>query len=124
MMLADSAVEFEIKTNGAIHSLAQKIENNLLRIGQEAITNSVRYAQAKSIRVELDYQTEHVVLRVRDDGRGFEHPAEPASDGVHFGLLGMHERARQMRARLTVKSAPGEGTEVTVEVPLRSRQTE
>jgi signal transduction histidine kinase len=110
-------VEFELKTNGIARPLPPKVENNLLRIGQEAITNSVKYSDAGRIRVDLGYLQDSVVLSVRDDGAGFEQSSELAADGVHFGLLGMHERAKQMGAKLDVVSRTGAGTVVTIEVP-------
>ena len=98
--------------------LPPKIENNLLRIGQEAITNSLKYARAGKICIELDYQEQGVAMRIQDDGQGFDLPQLTAANGAHFGLLGMHERARQMGARFDVRSQPGRGTEVLVEVPV------
>jgi len=117
-MMADKAVEVQATTSGAIRSLPAKMENNLLRIGQEAITNSLKYAQAGRIRIGVDYQPRSVVLRIDDDGQGFDPLCLALVDGAHFGLLGMRERAKQMGAQLTVKSRPGEGTEVWVEAPL------
>jgi ligand-binding sensor domain-containing protein/signal transduction histidine kinase len=116
LMLADGAVEFELRTEGIARPLLPKVENNLLRIGQEAITNAMKYSQARRIQVHLAYVETGVVLSVCDDGTGFEQSAT-ASNGVHFGLLGMEERAKQMGAKLSVISRKGGGTAVTVEVP-------
>ena len=118
LMLADRPVELELKSTGVVRPLAPKIENNLLRIGQEAITNSFKYAHAGKIRIELAYEPHRVTLKVQDDGAGFDLANLSASDGIHFGLLGMQERAKQMGARLQVHSRPRNGTEVVVEVPL------
>ena len=57
-------------------------------------------------------------MRIQDDGQGFDPRRLPLAEGAHFGLLGMRERAKQIGAQLTVKSRPGEGTEVRVEAPL------
>jgi signal transduction histidine kinase len=94
------------------------MENNLLRIGQEAITNSLKYAGAGRIRIGVDYQPRSIVLRIHDDGQGFDPLCLAITEGAHFGLLGMRERAKQMGAELSVKSRPGEGTEVLVKAPL------
>jgi len=117
-MMADKPVQVQSTTSGPIRCLPTKMENNLLRIGQEAITNSLKYARAGRIRIGVDYQPRSIVLRIDDDGQGFDPTRLPPAERPHFGLLGMSERAKQMGARLTVKSRPGEGTEVLVEAPL------
>jgi len=119
LILADRAVEFDLQIEGVARPLPPKVENNLLRIGQEAITNSVKYSHAKKIRVDLAYLQGTVVLSVCDDGSGFEQ-SEPTGNGVHFGLLGMQERAKQMGGTLSVISRKGAGTAVTIEVPLET----
>ena len=117
-MMADKPVEVQLKLRTPARPLPPKIENNLLRIGQEAITNSLKYARAGKICIELDYQEQGVAMRIQDDGQGFDLPRLTAANGAHFGLLGMHERAKQMGARFDVRSRPGRGTEVRVEVPV------
>src|SRR5438093_7913406 len=117
-MMADKPVEVQSTTSGPIRSLPANMENNLLRIGQEAITNSRKYAGAGRIRIGVDYQPRSIVLRIHDDGQGFDPLRLALAEGAHFGLLGMRERAKQLGAQLTVKSRPGEGTEVLVEAPL------
>ncbi|MEK7676899.1 MAG: two-component regulator propeller domain-containing protein [Verrucomicrobiota bacterium] len=117
-LMADQPVDVQWQILGAERPLPAKVEANLLRIGQEAITNSVKHSRAGAIRIELDYQPKTVVLRVQDDGQGFDILSSTVAGDAHLGLLGMRERARQMAARLEVKSHPGHGTEVLVEVPL------
>jgi ligand-binding sensor domain-containing protein/two-component sensor histidine kinase len=117
-MMGDKPVDFKLETLGTIRPLPAKIENDLLRIGQESITNSLKYAHAGKIRVRLNYEPKKVGLRIEDDGQGFDPAASGVVNGAHFGLLGMHERAKQMGASLKVQSRPGQGTEVVVEVPL------
>ncbi|BAY18182.1 serine/threonine protein kinase and signal transduction histidine kinase with GAF and PAS/PAC sensor [Anabaenopsis circularis NIES-21] len=98
------------ETQGTAYSLPTEVENNLLRIGQEALTNAVKYAHASEIRVELVYNQTQCMLRVKDDGRGFGVGSIPLSSG--FGLLGMSERAERIGAQLTIHSQPGQGTEI------------
>ncbi|HYT60390.1 MAG TPA: two-component regulator propeller domain-containing protein [Haliangiales bacterium] len=116
-MGADQHPDIELQTIGAVRPLPIKVENNLLRVGQEAITNSFKHARAGKVQIELNYRPEKIVLRVQDDGAGFDPSASPAVNGAHFGLLGMRERAKQMGARLEVISSPGQGTRVVLEVP-------
>ncbi|MEH1771219.1 MAG: AAA family ATPase [Nostoc sp.] len=107
---ADTALIYEIK--GTAYSLPDEVENNLLRIGQEALTNAIKYADAAEIRVELVYENAQCILRVKDDGRGFGVATIPAVGG--FGLLGMSERAEHLGAQLSIQSLPGQGTEIVV----------
>ncbi len=109
-----------IGTPRRIHPVA---EGNLLRIIQEALTNTVRHAGSCNIELELRYAPDILTVRVRDDGRGFEpaHSGGANSGGMHtghFGLIGMRERAERIGGRLTLESSPGAGTELRVEVPI------
>ena len=88
------------------------MENHLLRIGQEALTNAIKYANASQILVELMYDNAQCLLCVKDDGQGFGVGNISSLDG--FGLLGMSERAEQIGAQLTIQSQPGQGTEIVV----------
>jgi two-component system NarL family sensor kinase len=108
----DTTLYYEIE--GAVYPLPTEIESNLLRMGQEALTNAIRHANADEIRVELVYDRDQVCLRVKDNGQGFGVGSIPASEG--FGLLGMSERAERIGAQLTIRSQPGQGTEIMVVV--------
>jgi PAS domain S-box-containing protein len=99
---------------GVLHSLSQDLEHHLLRIGQEALTNALRHAQASEIVVTLTCGEDFIELVVEDDGEGFNHDLE--SQGM--GLQGMQERADSLGGALTINSPPGEGTRVGVRVPL------
>jgi PAS domain S-box-containing protein len=107
---ADTALIYEIK--GTAYPLPAEVENNLLRIGQEALTNAIKYADANEIRVELVYDNAQCILHLKDDGRGFGVGSIPSANG--FGLLGMSERAERIGAQLTIHSQPGQGTEIIV----------
>ncbi|MCC5653713.1 AAA family ATPase [Nostoc sp. XA013] len=97
---------------GVAYSLPAEVENNLLRIGQEALTNAIKYANANEIRIELVYDNAQCRLQVKDDGQGFGVVGVPMSGG--FGLLGMSERAERIGAQLAIESQPGQGTEIIV----------
>ncbi|MEG3848032.1 AAA family ATPase, partial [Microcoleus sp. herbarium19] len=107
---ADTALIYEIK--GTAYPLPAEVENNLLRIGQEALTNAIKYADASEIRVELVYENTQCILRIKDDGRGFGVGSIPSVGG--FGLLGISERAERIAAQLTIQSQPGQGTEIVI----------
>ncbi|GAP99914.1 AAA family ATPase [Leptolyngbya sp. NIES-2104] len=97
---------------GIAYSLPAEVENHLLRIGQEALTNAIKYANANEISIELVYEDVQCRLQVKDDGQGFGVVGIPMSGG--FGLIGMSERAERIGAHLTIESQPGQGTEIIV----------
>lgn len=94
----------------------------LYRITQEALSNAGRHAGAKNVSVSIRYTPESTVLEVVDDGVGFHVPKSPAefAPGGHFGLLGLHERAELIGARLSISSTPGQGTRVLLDLPDRA----
>jgi signal transduction histidine kinase len=100
--------------DGVADTLPTAVEVGLFRIAQQALANAAAHAGAKRINVLLARSGDDVLLRVEDDGSGFD-PAAVA--GGHFGLVGMNERARLLGGRLCLDSAPGEGTVVEVRVP-------
>ena len=114
----DTAIHAQVEVNGTFRPLGQSVEGNLLRIGQEAINNAVKHAQAQRILVNLVFDAKRVQLIVRDDGRGFNHQVN-GRDG-HFGLIGMRERAQQIGGTLSIQSNDHSGTEVVADVPISS----
>jgi signal transduction histidine kinase/streptogramin lyase len=118
-------VRAEVSVGGAPRPLPEPVEKNLLRVGQEALTNAVRHSGAARVRLRLDYDADRVRLGVSDDGRGFDTSNGRANggdgDGGGFGLKGMRERVAQLGGRLTIESRPGAGTEVTAIVPVSDK---
>ncbi len=115
-LTADAAVEAQVQVGGVFRKLPRPVEDNLLRIAQEAINNAVAHAQPERIWINLQFDIKRVQLSVRDDGRGFDQ-ATSTSNG-HFGLTGMRERAEQIGGTLSINSSVGNGTEVMVDVPI------
>ncbi|MGY1591784.1 sensor histidine kinase [Geodermatophilus sp. SYSU D00708] len=102
---------------GPERRLPPESEESLFRSAQEGLTNVRKHAGATSARVTLTYAGDGTVrLAVRDDGRGLP-ASRDTGDRRTFGLLGLRERAARVGGRLTVESAPGEGTALLVEVP-------
>ncbi len=112
-----SPVQLSLEVHGTYRPLRPNVEDELLRIGQEAVTNAVRHASAERIDIELAYAAKRLRMTIADDGRGFAVGSYVGPNG-HFGLQGMRERAEQINARLVVDSAAGKGTKVLVEAPL------
>jgi signal transduction histidine kinase/ligand-binding sensor domain-containing protein len=118
-LTAGTNVSAEVTVTGASRQLPARIESNLLRVGQEALTNAVRHAGARIVRARLEYGDGRVTLRIEDDGQGFDvHTTGAASNGGGFGLRGMRERLTQIGGSLSVESLPGRGTQITATVPL------
>jgi signal transduction histidine kinase len=114
----DLTLNFEVW--GAERPLAAQIEAAAARVLQEAIANTIKHAAARSVRVRLSYRTRSLTLSVSDDGRGFQVDPAFRAYGGHWGLLGMKERAAELRGTLTVRSSPGRGTTVALRIPDRT----
>jgi signal transduction histidine kinase len=97
--------------------LNKATEDELLRIGQEALTNAMRHARAHKIAIDLTFDRRRIVLSITDDGCGFTEPANSTGPNGHFGLKGMKERAAQIRGQIVIRSSSGKGTVVRVEAP-------
>jgi signal transduction histidine kinase len=95
--------------------LPANLETAVFRITQEALTNVVKHANAKSVRISLVLRERSLVLTVGDNGCGFSSGRMP---GDGFGLLGMRERVASVNGALEIESEPGLGTRLTVEIPL------
>ncbi|HET7489267.1 MAG TPA: GAF domain-containing sensor histidine kinase [Acidimicrobiales bacterium] len=97
-------------------ALAPEVEAQLFRIAQEAASNAVRHGRPSRVDVAVDLGPDEVTLTVADDGTGFD-PAARAVRSRRLGLTSMRERAASLGGRLTVTSAPGQGTTVRAVVP-------
>jgi len=115
---AGSPVKVHVDVEGSSRKLPEEMEQHLLRIAQEAVTNTVKHAHAKEVWIRLNMDNGKLRMRVADDGEGFEQTDAFSDVGGHFGLLGMRERAERLGGDLQLRSEPGEGTEVEVTVPL------
>ena len=117
LLTEGTEVQSEFRVTGQKQRLAPVLENNLLRAGQEAITNAIKHARAKKISVTLEFQKKQVRLCVRDDGQGFDtHNPQPSNHG--FGLLGMRERIEESHGQLILQSDAQTGTEVVLQAPV------
>ena len=96
--------------------LPEKTGIGLFRIYQESLTNAARHANASVITAKLEVAADFVLLSIRDNGRGFD--KTDAFEKMTLGLLGMKERALMMNGHFDINSKPGEGTEISVKVPV------
>jgi len=114
----DQGTAIRLENTGVYRVLRQSTEDELYRIAQEAMTNAIRHANALTIWLRLNYSLDRVSLEVVDDGVGFDASKGPTTEGGHFGLAGIHERARILKAEVMLESVPGEGTSMRVSIPL------
>ena len=111
--VAEQGIVAALEVTGESRELDTGSQVVLLRVCQEALTNVRKHAGASRAQIALSYTDDLVRLAVCDDGAGFD----PARAGGGFGLRGMRSRVAEAGGRLEVRSAPGAGTTVSVEVP-------
>ncbi len=116
----------EVEVTGHRRRLPSEIETALYRIAQEALTNVAKHAQARHAWVRLHIGEEEVRLTVSDDGVGMdvEEAQRAAACGKGWGLAGICERVQLIGGKLDLRSAPGEGTDVIVQVPIPPSEAE
>ena len=113
-----SGVRVEVETAGERRRMPEIVEENLLRIGQEALTNVVKHSGATLVTVRLEQEEDAVALEVRDNGRGLDGTRLQTKEGHGFGMLDMSERVKRLGGRFEVCGPAGEGTMVRVTVKL------
>jgi signal transduction histidine kinase len=107
--------EIELEVDGDAGGGDPGRDREILRIAQEALHNALRHADASRVAVRLAHNEGLLRLEIADDGVGFD-PASPALRATHLGLTSMEERAERAGGRLEIRSAPGAGTTVRLEV--------
>jgi signal transduction histidine kinase len=120
----ESGISASVSTTGTTCPLPSEVEAVLFRVAQESLNNARKHARGASrVALTLSYMGETVALDVRDDGAGFDPAIEFGKtrrdrDSGGFGLRGMRERVEGVGGALSVESAPGEGSTLTVELPV------
>jgi two-component system sensor histidine kinase UhpB len=109
----------EINANGEVEPLPAQLNSTLFRIAQEAINNIIRHSLAEKVEINLYRQGEDILLEVKDDGRGFDLNLvrQEALQLQHLGLLGIQERAELVGGQTNLSSTPGRGTQLIIRVP-------
>lgn len=116
---------FEVAVEGTPRNLHPILRDEVYRLAAEALQNAFRHAQARKIEVEIRYGEKEFRLQVRDDGRGID-PSVLSGNGRegHYGLHGMHERAKIVGGKLKVWSELQSGTEVELSIPASRAYTQ
>ena len=114
-----TGIHATVLSTGESTPLHADVEVTLLRAAQEALTNIARHAGATGVSITLSYMPDVVLLDVHDNGAGFA----PASTPNGLGLRGMRERVEQIGGAISIESAPGDGTTISVSLPtIRKRE--
>ena len=115
--LTSGGSRFRIFVTGKSRVLNPDFREQIYLIGQEALLNALRHSNAPSVEVEIQYLPSRLGVVVRDNGCGIDPELVGSGRNGHCGLVGMHERAGNIGARLRIWSKPGCGTEVEISVP-------
>ena len=120
LMQERSGLSLHLTVHGAAVRLAHDVELASYRIVQQALANVAAHAQASNVWLDVSFTTEHLTLVIRDDGRGFTPPDQPADlvHQGHFGLMGMRERVLLYGGHLTITSSSDQGATITARLPL------
>ena len=103
-----------LSITGDMPALSPDVEQCVYRVAQEAVTNTVKHANAKNLSVKLEFVDGKVGLIVRDDGAGFD--VDKSNKSSQFGLVGMRERAQLVGGKLDIISKPEEGTTIQLTI--------
>jgi signal transduction histidine kinase len=113
----ETGIPIRFESSGSPPDLGAETERSLLMIVREALQNALRHAAPKYVSVALRSDRRGLQVEIEDDGRGFDLSIINSSNGRHYGLIGMRERAEKMGGRLSLTSSPGKGTQVRLSIP-------
>ena len=116
-LVVGKGTEFRFTSEGQVRLLAPAIENDVLRVAQEALTNAIRHGNPKLVTCAVTFDSREFRLQIRDDGAGFDPGKRGSSERGGFGLSGMQERASEIHGKLEVASRPGQGSQIELTTP-------
>ena len=114
-LLAGTNIQVELAQMGRPKPLGSHLEEELLRMAQEALTNALRHGKARWVRVVLQFEGRQVCLSIDDDGQGFD----PATQAAGYGLRSIRESIKQLKGHLDIDSSQGLGSRLTITLPIR-----
>jgi ligand-binding sensor domain-containing protein/two-component sensor histidine kinase len=113
----ETGIPIRFESNGSAPDFGAENERSLLMIVREALQNALRHAAPDHVSVALSSDRRSLRVEIEDDGRGFDPAVINSSNGRHYGLVGMRERAEKLGGQLSLTSSPGKGTRVRLSVP-------
>lgn len=115
-----SNIQVEFTEYGDEQRLQDHVEIAVFRISQEALSNIIRHSDATQANMTIRFMPKEIVLTISDNGKGFASPPNPTelSNKGHYGLLGMHERAELIGAKINIDSGSHQGTTITLQIPI------
>jgi len=113
-----SRVPVRFEAFGKPMTLDRTVEYVVLMVAREAVYNAVHHAQPHEVKISVHFDPANLRMKVLDDGKGFDLGEVLATQDAHFGLVGMRERVERLGGSFEVKTSPGNGTELSVEVPV------
>ena len=116
----DTSIKVQVNAVGRVRPLSELIEENLLRVAQESLTNIIKHSKATQAVITVDYGPKTVNLTIQDNGVGFVVDQQAGPREGHFGLLGITERTSRLRGKVSITSQPGKGTSIQVNIPIDS----
>jgi signal transduction histidine kinase len=122
-LAADNNCTIKVTRGADLPLLPERTRSHLLRVGQEAIYNAIRHGGAAHIRLSLSQSQDRLVLRVEDDGSGFDPAAAPGPTEGHLGLSSMRNRIQRLAGDFQIKTSTA-GTIVTASVPITTTSDE
>jgi signal transduction histidine kinase len=114
----ETGIPVEFSSSGTPAPLGAECEWSLLMIIREALQNAIRHARPRNLSLLLSFDAGIVDVKIEDDGCGFQPRPGSSSNGPHYGIIGMRERAEKLGGRFLLSSAPGKGTQVHLSIPL------
>ena len=114
-LLAGTNIQVELAQTGRPRPLSSHLEEELLRMAQEALTNALRHGKAQWVRVVLQFEGRQVCLSIDDDGQGFD----PSTQAAGYGLRSIRESIKQLKGHLDIDSSQGLGSRITITIPTR-----
>jgi signal transduction histidine kinase len=116
-LASEGSPTFRLMVEGPARDLHPIPRDDVYRIAREGLRNAFSHSRASRIEAEITYGERLFRLRIRDDGDGIPPDVLQAGRAGHYGLAGMHERARQTGGKLDIWSGAGKGTEIDLSIP-------
>ena len=113
-------VPVECQVSGKPFALDQSTVHEVLMVAREALYNSVRHGHPRKVELSVCFDEDGCSVEVRDDGTGFDPAMLSSTTAGHYGLIGMKERVERIGGKFVLRSRPGAGTELMIQVPRKA----